>query len=159
MQTGRTPPYLTHNRILTWEVAEARDSPDPVVVPFPAPPLFLSSPRGPWSPFLFRRRRWDRDRDRDFDQVYETCLRHRSGLQLIAAAVGKERLFRSIPKIDLFFRSCRSRRLIDRGRNGWIVSALDRLRSPRYIQASDLRPTMMRPMTNGFSECCGRTRR
>jgi len=24
MQTGRTPPYLTHNRILTWEVAETR---------------------------------------------------------------------------------------------------------------------------------------
>ena len=22
MQTGRTPPYLTHNRILTWEVAD-----------------------------------------------------------------------------------------------------------------------------------------
>lgn len=36
MQTGRTPPYLTHNRILTWEVADA-DSPSPVVVPFPAP--------------------------------------------------------------------------------------------------------------------------
>lgn len=46
MQTGRTPPYLTHNRILTWEVADARALEAPAVVPFPAPPLFLSSPRG-----------------------------------------------------------------------------------------------------------------
>lgn len=96
MQTGRTPPYLTHNRILTWEVADA-DSPSPVVVPFPAPSLFLSPPRGPWTPFLLRRRRWDRDRDRDFDRVYETCLRHPTGSPAAtAAAVVKERLFRSI---------------------------------------------------------------
>jgi len=36
MQTGRTPPYLTHNRILTWEVADANSS-GPAVVPFPFP--------------------------------------------------------------------------------------------------------------------------
>lgn len=34
MQTGRTPPYLTHNRILTWEVADET----PLSLPLRCPP-------------------------------------------------------------------------------------------------------------------------
>lgn len=107
-----------------------RRCPLPCTAPFP-----LLAAR---SPFPFRRR-WDRDRDRDLDRVYETCLRFDARPIAADAAAVKERLFRSIPKIDSFFRSCRSRRLIDC--NGWIASALDSdVAFSRYVSRGD-RPT------------------
>lgn len=41
MQTGRTPPYLTHNQILTWEVADARTLRTPSLSPSLFPFLSL----------------------------------------------------------------------------------------------------------------------
>lgn len=52
MQTGRTPPYLTHNQILTWEVADARTLRTPSLSPLSVPfSLSLAVIRG-----LFSRR-------------------------------------------------------------------------------------------------------
>lgn len=139
--------------------AEARDSPDPVVVPFPAPfPLLAALPSAPFP--VPPPKVGSRSRSR-----FRSSLRNVSPASLrlpidCCRRRCKERLFRSIPKIDLFFRSCRSHQLIDRGRNGWIVSALNSAAAFTKIHpGGDLRPTTMRPMTNGFSECCGRTRR
>lgn len=106
MQTGRTPPYLTHNRILTWEVADG-------TLWVRRCPLLRSSPR---RGYRVRPPKVARDRDRDLDRALTKRVPGRSP-PTPGRPISKERPFRSIPEIYLFFRSCRSR-LIDRDRTG-----------------------------------------